>query len=778
MKRGLSVTVVVLVVAVSAGAGWWLGRGIRSPAQIAAEAEPPEASLITVQVERTELSANVITRADVGYDDPAILSLGGSLGGVTGSLVVTAVPERGEELTEGEAVIEIAGRPVFLLEGPIPVFRDMRPGAVGPDVLQVEQSLVRLGFLSEEADQVWNDDTEAAVEAWYQDRGYQANGISEQEETALKTARNRVKTADDALRSARKALTDAEEGPTETQVRQARAAVASAEANWDGIDATVAASDAAARQTLEDAEQAVRDLEAGPTETQVRQARAAVASAEANWDGIDATVAASDAAARQTLEDAEQAVRDLEAGPSDTRVRQARDAVAAAERNLRNTESRTADEDAAAAAAVLDAERARETAARAYAEADSNQQSARMGVHPETGNVPTAGQLERLRLATEAARMQLEKAEKAITDARDALRERPMQAESDLRTARNGLLNAQDALDELLDPPDGEQRLEKARRAVADARAAVGRRPALAGIERDEARNRLLNAQDALDELLDPPDGEQRLEKARRAVADARAAVGRRPALAGIERDEARNRLLNAQDALDELLKPPDLTALQRQADESEADLETARNDLDKLEKEYGIWIPAGEVIFLKRTPVRVDAITSELGSRVSGGFMTVTGSDLAVRGSVLVRDVSLVGEGGEARIEDASLTEPIPGSIRLLENRPGTRNVASDRHYMEITATGEIPDDLVGKNVRIVIPVGGTAGEVWAVPAAALSATADGAVRVEIAGEDGSTRFVEVEPGLSAQGLVEVTPLDGEIAVGDRVVVGAASGE
>ena len=727
MKRGLSVTVAVLVVAASAGAGWWLGRGIRSPAQIAAEAEPPEASLITVQVERTELSANVITRADVGYDDPAILSLGGSLGGVTGSLVVTAVPGRGEELAEGEAAIEIAGRPVFLLEGPIPVFRDMRPGAVGPDVLQVEQSLARLEFFTGEADQVWDDDTGAAVEAWYQSRGYQANGISEQEQTALKTARNRVTTADDAQRAARKALTDAEAGPTDAQVRQARAAVASAEAGWEGIDATVAAADAAARQALADAEQAVRDLQAGPTDAQVRQAR---------------------------------------------------DAVSSAEGNLRRTERRVADEDAAAAAAVLDAERARESAARAYTAADSNQQSARMGVHPETGNVPTAGQLERLRLAVDAARMELEKAEKAITDARAALRERPVQSESDLRTARNGLLNAQDALDELLNPSDAAQRLEKARRAVTDARAAAERRPALADIERDEARNRLLDARDTLNELLNPSDAAQRLEKARRAVTDARAAADRRPALARIERDEAQNRLLDAQDALAELLKPPDLTALQRQADESETDLETARNDLDKLENEYGIWIPAGEVIFLKRTPVRVDAITSELGSRVSGGFMTVTGSDLAVRGSVLARDVSLVREGGEARIEDASLTEPIPGSIRLLENRPGTRNVASDRHYMEITAAGEIPDDLVGKNVRIVIPVGGTAGEVWAVPAAALSATADGAVRIEIAEEGTSTRFVEVEPGLSAQGLVEVTPLDGEIAVGDRVVVGAASGE
>ena len=778
MKRGLSVTIVILAVGVSAGAGWWLGRGIRSPAQIAAEAEPPEASLITVQVERLELSANVITRADVGYDDPAILSLGGSLGGVSGNLVVTAVPGRGEELAEGEAAVEIAGRPVFLLEGPIPVFRDMRPGAVGPDVMQLEDSLARLGFFEGEADQQWDDDTGAAVEAWYQDRGYQANGISEQEQTALQAARNRVRTADDSLRAARKALTDAENGPSESQVRSAQAAVASAEAGWRGIDATVAAANTAARRALADAEQAVRELEEGPTEGQLRSARAAVAAAEAGWDGIDATVAAADEAARRVLADAEQAVRELEEGPTEAQLRSARAAIATAEENLRAAESRAADEDAAAAEAVLETERARERAARSYTAADSDWRSAQMGVHPSSGNVPTAGQLEALRLAVDAARMDLEKAEKAITDARAALRERPAQAESALRAARNGLLTAQESLDELLNPPDGEMRMERAQRAASDARMAVDGRPALAEMERNTARNGLLDAQEALAELLNPSDGEVRLERAQRAVSDARAAVGRRPALARIERTEARNRLLDAQEALDELLKPPDLTALQRRVEDSETEMEAARNDLNKLEAEYGTWIPAGEVIFLKRTPVRVDAVTSELGSRVSGGFMTVTGSDLAVRGSVLARDVSLVREGGEARIEDSSLTDPIPGSIRLLENRAGTRNVASDRHYMEIVATGEIPDDLVGKNVRIVIPVGGTEGEVWAVPAAALSATADGAVRIEIAGEGSSTRFVEVEPGLAAQGLVEVTPLDGEIAPGDQVVVGTASGE
>ena len=209
---------------------------------------------------------------------------------------------------------------------------------------------------------------------------------------------------------------------------------------------------------------------------------------------------------------------------------------------------------------------------------------------------------------------------------------------------------------------------------------------------------------------------------------------------------------------------------------EAETALADAAKALADLEAETGTWLPAGEIIFLRRMPVRVDALTAEQGTVVTGGFMTVTGSDLAVRGSVPVRDISLVKQGAAARIEDPALTDPIPGTIRLLEDRPGTRGVSSDRHYMEIVADGEIPDELIGANVRVVIPVGGTEGEVWAVPAAALSATADGATRIEIARPDGTARFVEVEPGLAAQGLVEVTPLDGEISAGDQVVVGVAS--
>jgi multidrug efflux pump subunit AcrA (membrane-fusion protein) len=74
-----------------------------------------------------------------------------------------------------------------------------------------------------------------------------------------------------------------------------------------------------------------------------------------------------------------------------------------------------------------------------------------------------------------------------------------------------------------------------------------------------------------------------------------------------------------------------------------------------------------------------------------------------------------------------------------------------------------------------VTIPVQSTGGEVLAVPASAISATADGSAQVTIEEEDGSTRFLTVAPGLSSGGLVQITALDGDLAEGDRVVVGVS---
>jgi hypothetical protein len=91
---------------------------------------------------------------------------------------------------------------------------------------------------------------------------------------------------------------------------------------------------------------------------------------------------------------------------------------------------------------------------------------------------------------------------------------------------------------------------------------------------------------------------------------------------------------------------------------------------------------------------------------------------------------------------------------------------------------TSEQVESLRSANVRVTIPVANTGGEVLSVPLAALTAGPSGEARVEVMrGDDDDgrpvTELVIVKVGLTADGYAEVTPVDGELAEGDLVVVG-----
>ena len=719
MRRAVAVGAVLLAVSVAAGLGWMAARNIRSPAQVALEAEPPAPSLITVEVERTELVADVITRADIGYDDPVSLRLGGALGGRPSTLIVTSARERGDELAEGAAAVEISGRPVFLLRGAIPVYRDLLPQAEGPDVFQVEDALARLGYFSEEPDEVWTPATEAAVEAWYAAAGYEANGISDEDLHRLETAGEAVSSAEDGVKAAGERLEAAE----------------------DRLAAALRQEDNA-RYELSQAREALAEAREGPDELAIRLARSAQTSAEEQ-------LAFAQADAERSVAEAERAIIDAEAreGPDELAIRLARSAQASAEEQLAFAQADAERSVAEAERAIIDAEAQRERAAVDYAAAGYRWDSARLGVHPDTGEPPTGSQLESLRQAVDTASSALEAAERGIEEAYENLERRVIETGAAVRAAADGLAEARSALEDLL-APDSD-----AEREVEEAYENLERRVIETGAAVRAAADGLAEARSALEDLLVPPDSaaeERAVENARNALGDAQA-----------ETEDARSAIEDAQAGVED----------------AEMDVVDARDALLELEDRTGIWMPAGELIFLERLPVRVDLVTAETGSSVTASFMTVSGSELAIRGSVLDTDVALVKEGGEALIEDSLLAAPLRGEIRLVADRPGTNGVASSRYYIEIVAEG-IPDELVGSNVKVIIPVGGTAGEVLAVPAAALSATADGSTRVEVREPDGTTRFVRVEPGLSADGLVEITPLDGEIAEGDLVVIGVASGD
>ena len=105
------------------------------------------------------------------------------------------------------------------------------------------------------------------------------------------------------------------------------------------------------------------------------------------------------------------------------------------------------------------------------------------------------------------------------------------------------------------------------------------------------------------------------------------------------------------------------------------------------------------------------------------------------------------------------------------MADTPGTFGVDGFHIYLEILVD-ETPLSLEGVSLRLTIPVESSGGTVTTVPISALSLAADGTSRVQV-DNNGSLESIVVEPGLSAGGFVEVTPIDGTLSPGQLVVVG-----
>ncbi|MER5299366.1 peptidoglycan-binding protein [Streptomyces lasiicapitis] len=80
---------------------------------------------------------------------------------------VTVAARKGATVTRGQALYELDDKPVTLLYGPVPAFREMKVGARGSDVLELERNLVALGYGSGlYVDPRFDKATEAAVKQW------------------------------------------------------------------------------------------------------------------------------------------------------------------------------------------------------------------------------------------------------------------------------------------------------------------------------------------------------------------------------------------------------------------------------------------------------------------------------------------------------------------------------------------------------------------------------------------------------------------------------------
>ena len=167
----IGAVVVVVVVAGAVAAVQRGGNPLSSDESDAPETTEDAATgdsrdeLDTVGIARGDLTSTSEFTGELGFGDSWPLSL--PLDGI-----VTGARSLGTVVDFGESLFEVDDRRVFLVDGEVPVFRDLEltsPRIAGEDVAQLQRFLIAQGFDRDgtlEADGVFDGDTRKAVMDW------------------------------------------------------------------------------------------------------------------------------------------------------------------------------------------------------------------------------------------------------------------------------------------------------------------------------------------------------------------------------------------------------------------------------------------------------------------------------------------------------------------------------------------------------------------------------------------------------------------------------------
>ena len=163
------------------------------------EAGSPVVSLITGTATWLPESGEVISQGDVLFemDNKPVVLMRGSLPAyrditltedtvevvARSSGIITWLPEEGAIISEGEVLFVINGEPAVLLYGETPAYRtmqDLSTNMIGDDVLQLEEALVALGHATTNqmtVDGEFTNATETAVEVFQETVGGNEDGV-------------------------------------------------------------------------------------------------------------------------------------------------------------------------------------------------------------------------------------------------------------------------------------------------------------------------------------------------------------------------------------------------------------------------------------------------------------------------------------------------------------------------------------------------------------------------------------------------------------------------
>jgi hypothetical protein len=202
--------------------------------------------------------------------------------------------------------------------------------------------------------------------------------------------------------------------------------------------------------------------------------------------------------------------------------------------------------------------------------------------------------------------------------------------------------------------------------------------------------------------------------------------------------------------------------------------LDKLATELEAAKRKLGYQLPLDEIVFIPALPVRVQEVTADVGNAANGPVISITDNQITIHSSLSLEAAPLVKPGMEVLIDEQAVGIKTKGIVELVENTPGTHGVDGYHIYFAVRVDKTtVPLD--GFSLRLTIPIKSTKGTVTVVPLSALTLAADGSSRVQVE-NNGKLDYVVVDPGLSADGYVEVTSSDKPLKPGQLVVVGHAS--
>ncbi|MEU8514503.1 peptidoglycan-binding domain-containing protein [Kitasatospora sp. NPDC048722] len=169
---------------------------VKSPAERAERTAPPPDSLLTAPVVSQVLTRSVTARAVVYPPEHQDVVPSAESPEVTRLFVSKRGVGTGDTATAGRLLAEVSGQPLFAPPGPVPAYRDVKPGATGPDVAELQDALPGLGHPVGDDDKgTFGPGTAAAVTAFQGGLGYPVPTTGATTQQAVDAARKAMDAA-------------------------------------------------------------------------------------------------------------------------------------------------------------------------------------------------------------------------------------------------------------------------------------------------------------------------------------------------------------------------------------------------------------------------------------------------------------------------------------------------------------------------------------------------------------------------------------------------------